>query len=198
MRIIVVGASGTIGKAVVDALEQSHEVVKASRNGEIRVDLSSPDSIKEMYTRVSDIDAIVCAAGNATFGPLNSLTDEDIELGVRNKLMGQINLVRYGRECLNNGGSFTLTTGILAHSPGAATVMVTMINRGLEAFVEAAAFDMSKQQRVNAVCPPLIKETAEKMGWGPGGMPAAEIAKYYVQLVESKANGMLLGPAHSE
>lgn len=72
-----------------------------------------------------------------------------------------------------------------------------MINRGLEAFVEAAALDMPRNQRLNAVCPPMAKETAEKMGWGPGGVPAAEIAKYYLQSVESGFNGMLFGPTHS-
>ncbi len=198
MRIIVVGATGTLGKATVNALKQNHEVIKASRKGDIHVDLSIPESIKEMYEQVSHIDAIVCTAGDAKFGPLDSFSDEDFEFSLDNKLMGQINLVRYGGEHVNEGGVFTLTTGMLAHSPGAATVMLAMINRGLEAFVEAAAFNTPKNQRLNAVCPPMARETAEKMGWGPGGVPATEIAKYYVQSVESNLNGALIGPAHAD
>ena len=197
MRIVVVGATGTLGKAAVNAFKQNHEVIKASRKGDIHIDLSIPESIKEMYKHVSDIDAIVCAAGGAKFGPIESLSDEDFKFSLSNKLMGQINLVRYGREYVNEGGVFTLTTGVLAHNPNAATVMLTMINRGLEAFVEALALDMPKDQRLNAVCPPLANETAEKMGWGPGVMSAAAIAKYYVQSVESNLNGALFGPAHS-
>jgi NAD(P)-dependent dehydrogenase (short-subunit alcohol dehydrogenase family) len=197
MKIIVVGATGTLGKATVNALKQNHEIIKASRKGDIRVDLNIPRSIKEMYEQVTDIDAIVCAAGDAKFGPLDSFSDEDFEFSLGNKLLGQINLVRYGGEHVNEGGVFTLTTGILAHSPSAATVMLTMINRGLEAFVEAAALDMPKNQRLNAVCPPMAKETAEKLGWGPGGVPASEIAKYYVQSVENNVNGALIGPVHS-
>lgn len=198
MRILVVGATGTLGKATVDALKPNHEVLKASRKGDIRVDLGSPESIMKMVEQITDIDAIVCAAGDATFGPLESLSDENFAFSLGNKLMGQINLVRYGQEHLNEGGVFTLTTGVLAHRPTAATVMLSMINRGLEAFVEAAAPNMPINQRINAVCPPMAKETAEKLGWGPGGVPAAEIAAYYVQSVESSVNGALIGPAHSE
>ena len=198
MRIIVVGASGTLGKAAVDALKQQHDIIHASRNSEVQVDLSDPASIKAMYAQVTDIDAVVCAAGDARFGPLADLTDTDFDLSLGNKLMGQINLVRFGREHLNEAGVFTLTTGMLAHMPNAATVMLTMINRALEAFVEAAALDMPRNQRLNAVCSPMAKETAEKMGWGPGGVPAAEIAKYYVQSLESDLNGALIGPSHSD
>ncbi len=198
MRIVVVGASGTLGKAAVNALQQNHDIIQASRNGEVQVDLSNPASIKAMYAQVTDIDAVVCAAGDARFGPLQALTDADFDLSLSNKLMGQINLVRYGQEHLNESGVFTLTTGMLAHMPNAATVMLTMINRALEAFVEAAALDMPKNQRLNAVCSPMAKETAEKMGWGPGGVPAAEIAKYYVQSLQGDLNGALIGPAHTD
>jgi len=197
VKIIIVGATGTIGRAVVNLFESKHEIIKASRNGDVRVDLSNPDSIKEMYGEVPEIDAVVCAAGDARFGPLDSFSDKDFQFSLGSKLMGQVNLVRFGRGNINDGGVFTLTTGVLAHSPDSATVMLTMINRGLEAFVEAAALDMPRNQRLNAVCPPMAKETAEKMGWGPGGVPAAEIAKYYLQSVESGFNGTLFGPTHS-
>jgi NAD(P)-dependent dehydrogenase (short-subunit alcohol dehydrogenase family) len=196
MKIIIVGATGTIGRAIVNLFESKHEVVKASRNGDVRVDISNPGSIKEMYGEISNIDAVLCAAGDAVFGSLNSLSNRDFQFSLGSKLMGQINLVRFGREHLNDGGVFTLTTGILAHSPNAETVMLTMINRGLEAFVEAASLDMPRNQHLNAVCPPMAKETVEKMGWGPDGVPAAEIAKYYLQSVESDLNGAFFGPTH--
>ena len=198
MRVVVVGATGTLGQAAVDALKENHEIIRASRKGDIRVDLSIPASIKEMYARVSSVDAIVSTAGDGTFGPLDSFSDDDFEFSLSNKLMGQINLVRYAGDSVNAGGVFTITTGVLAHNPNAATVMLTMINRALEAFVEAAALDMPKNQRLNAVCPPMAKETAEKMGWGPGGVPAAEIAQYYVQSLESNLIGALIGPEHSD
>ncbi|MEJ1364549.1 MAG: short chain dehydrogenase [Candidatus Sedimenticola sp. (ex Thyasira tokunagai)] len=196
MKILVIGASGTIGSAVAAAFDRGHEVIRASRNGDVQVDLSNPDSIKAMFQAVSGIDAVISAAGNANFGPLDSLTDKDFAFSLGNKLMGQINLVRHGRNHVNPGGVITLTTGILAHNPSPHSVMLTMINRGLEGFVESAALDMPNQQRLNAVCPPMAKETAEKLGWGPGGTPAVDIAEYYVQSIESGRNGALLGPTH--
>jgi len=198
MKIIVVGASGTIGKAVVEALEPDHQILKASRKGEVNVDLSNPNSIKDMYNSVSNIDAVLCAAGGASFGSLNSFSDKDFDFGLGNKLMGQVNLVRYGIEYLNENGVFTLNTGILAHSYSDSSVMLTMINRGLEGFVESAALGMPKNQKINAVWPPMVKETAEKLGWGPGGMPAAEVAQFYVQSLSRELNGSIIGPMHSK
>jgi NAD(P)-dependent dehydrogenase (short-subunit alcohol dehydrogenase family) len=197
MKIIIVGASGTIGKAVVSALKMNHEVIRASRSGDLPVDLTNSDSIRAMFANVSGVDGVISVAGEAKFGPLDTLSDADFDLGLQSKLMGQVNLVRLGLEHVNPGGIFVLTTGILAHNPNPASVMLTMINRGLEGFVEAAALNFKGGTRINAVCPPLAKETAEKMGWGPGGVAAAEIAKYYVRAVESNLSGISLGPTHS-
>jgi len=196
MKVVVIGASGTIGQAVVTALGERHEVIRASRSGEVKVDLSDPKSIRTMYDIVTNIDAIVCAAGTAAFGPLDQLADDDFAFGLENKLMGQLNLVRYGRICLGDNASFTLTSGILAHQPGPATALISVINAGIEVFIKAAAIDMPRGQRVNAVCPPLVKETAEKLGWGPGGIPAAEVAEFYVQALEGDMNGRSIGPLH--
>lgn len=196
MKIIVIGATGTIGKAVVSALAKDHEVVGASRRGDVAVDLSNPDSIKAMYQSVKGIDAVISAAGEARFGPIDSLTDEDVDLGLKSKLLGQINLVRFGQKHLNRGGVITLTTGILAHNPSPQVPMLTMINLGLEGFVAAVAQDMPNETRLNAVCPPMARETAEKMGWGQGGVPTAEIANYYVQSILSDESGVSFGPLH--
>ena len=198
MKILIIGATGTIGAAVVSSLEKKHEVIGASRKGGVQVDLSDPASIRAMYQSIKDVDAVISAAGEARFGSIDSMTNEDINLGLKSKLMGQINLVRFGRKYLKEGSVITLTTGILAHNPNPQVPMLTMINLGLEGFVEASAQDMPNSMRLNAVCPPMARETAEKLGWGPGGVPAAEIAKYYVKSVEGKANGMVFGPLHSE
>ena len=142
MKIIIIGATGTIGAAVASALEKEHEVIGASRKGDVQIDLSNPDSIKAMYQSAQDIDAVISTAGEARFGSIDSLPNEDFNLGLKSKLMGQINLVRYGRNHLKNGGVITLTTGILAHNPNPQVPMLTMINLGLEGFVEASAQDM--------------------------------------------------------
>jgi len=115
MKIVVIGATGTIGLAVADLLSKRHTVVRVGhRRGDRQVDLASPDSIKNLYRAVAPFDALVSAAGLAKFGALNELTDEDFRLGFSNKLMGQINLVRVGLSQIADRGSFTLTSGVLS------------------------------------------------------------------------------------
>ena len=94
MKIIIIGATGTVGAAVASALEKEHEVIGASRKGDVQVDLSNPAAIKAMYQSAQDIDAVISAAGEARFGWMDSLTNEGFNLGLKSKLMGQINLVR--------------------------------------------------------------------------------------------------------
>ena len=128
MKVILVGASGTIGSAVAEALADKHEVISASRNGDDKIDLSDPRSITAMYETVGKIDAVISTAGSGAFGPLDALTDEDFSFGLGNKLMGQINLVRLGRDYVNDNGVFALTSGILAIQPNPASVLLTTLN----------------------------------------------------------------------
>jgi len=193
MRIIVIGATGTIGQAVTEALSGDHDVISASRHGDVRVDLSDPQSILAMYEKTGKVDAVISTAGSGAFGPLDALSDEDFVFGLGNKLMGQINLVRFGREYLNDGGFFTLTSGILANQPNPASVLLTTLNSGVEGFVRAAALGMPRQQKINAVSPPLVKETAEKMGWGPNGVPAVDVAQLYLQSIKGRRSGHVFG-----
>ena len=113
MKIIVIGATGTIGVEVAKALSASkHEVVRASRNGEFKVNLEDSASIHAMFNEIPAVDAVISCAGNAAFRPFVDLTDADCELGLRSKLMGQVTLARIAKDHLRDGGSITLTTGI--------------------------------------------------------------------------------------
>jgi NAD(P)-dependent dehydrogenase (short-subunit alcohol dehydrogenase family) len=193
MKVILVGASGTIGSAVAEALADKHEVISASRNGDVKIDLSDPRSITAMYETVGKIDAVISTAGSGAFGPLDALTDEDFSFGLGNKLMGQINLVRLGRDYVNDNGVFALTSGILAIQPNPASVLLTTLNSAVEGFVRAAALGLPRNQNIMAVSPPLIRETAQKMGWGDGGMPVKEIAEIYRQAIENPVSGTVTG-----
>ena len=194
MKILIIGVTGTIGSAVAAALGSRHEVIGASRRGSLAVDLGDPRSIESLLAEVGELDAIVSTAGVAKFGKLDELSDEDFALGLGNKLMGQVNLIRLGRRHLRDRGSITLTSGILARMPNPMSSMLTMINAGLEGFVRAAALDLPRRLRANVVSPPLVAETVVKMGWGTGGLPAARVAEAYVQAVEGEMSGAVIEP----
>jgi NAD(P)-dependent dehydrogenase (short-subunit alcohol dehydrogenase family) len=194
MRILVIGATGTIGRAIVDALAARHEVIPASqRSTPLTVDLAQPDSIRALYRAVGPVDAVVCAAGQARFAPLLELSDDDFQFSLANKLMGQVNLVRFGFEAVRDGGSFTLTGGVLARAPMPGSAAISLVNAGLEGFARAAALEAPRGVRVNVVSPPWVTETLQALGMDPSlGQPAATVAQRYVQSVEGGQTGVVL------
>ncbi|HXT48877.1 MAG TPA: short chain dehydrogenase [Gemmatimonadaceae bacterium] len=199
MRILIVGATGTIGRPVVAALQGSHELVLASRQkAHEKVDISDPASIRALYARVGKLDAVVCAAGDARFKPFAELTDEDFAFSMGSKLMGQVNLVRYGFASVNDGGSFTLTSGVLAQQPMIGSGAVSLVNSALEGFTRAAALEAPRKIRVNVVSPPWITETLIAYKMDPaGGLPAAVVARSYVTSIEGKQNGAVISPSNA-
>jgi NAD(P)-dependent dehydrogenase (short-subunit alcohol dehydrogenase family) len=196
MRILVVGATGTIGRAVVTALSSTNEIVPASRRSTpITVDLANAESVRAMYGSTGELDAVVCAAGEAKFAPLAQLTDADFRFCLDNKLMGQVNLVRLGFEHVRDRGSFTLTTGVLAHAPMPGSAAISLVNAAVEGFVRAAALEAPRGIRVNAVSPPWVTETLVALKMDPAqGLPAAVVARSYVDSVTGRASGAVLEP----
>lgn len=196
MRILVVGATGTIGRAVVDALSAGNEIISASsRSKTIKVDIADPASIQQMYRALGKLDAVICAAGQAKFAPLAQLSDADFRFCLENKLMGQVNLVRFGFGHMRDGGSFTLTTGILAQAPIPGSAAISLVNAGLEGFVRAAALEAPRKIRVNAVSPPWITETLQALKMDTSqGLPAAIVARTYVRSVTGTDSGATLQP----
>jgi NAD(P)-dependent dehydrogenase (short-subunit alcohol dehydrogenase family) len=197
MRILIVGATGTIGRPLVAALEGKHELVLASRQkSHEQVDLADTASIRALYKRVGKLDAVVCAAGEARFKPFAQLSDDDFEFSMRSKLMGQVNLVRYGFDSVNDGGSFTLTSGILAQQPMIGSGAVSLVNSALEGFTRAAALEAPRKIRVNVVSPPWVTETLIAFKMDPaGGLPAVNVARAYVASIEGKQSGEVISPS---
>lgn len=196
MRIIVIGATGTIGSEVVAALEGRHEVVRVGRqSGEHQVDIASRESIERLFQAVGPFDALVSAAGLTRFKPLDKLSDEDFQFCLDNKLMGQVNLVRYGLAHVRDGGSFTLTSGVLTYEPIPGSSAISLVNGGLEAFARAAAREVPRGVRVNVVSPPWVTETLEEIDRDvdlANSLRAREVAKAYVESVEGSRNGEVL------
>lgn len=194
VKVLLVGATGTIGSAIDTALSQrDHVVVRVGHaSGDHQVDLADPVSIDALYGEVGQVDAVICAAGVAEFGTLQALDQEDYRASLDNKLMGQVNLVRAGLAYVGEGGSFTLTSGNLSREPQPGTVAVAMVGGALDAFARAAALDLDGR-RINVVSPGWVKETMESMGMDPEpGVPADEVAATYLEALEGDMSGEVL------
>lgn len=194
MRVAVIGASGTIGKAICELLSrEGMEVIKASRSTSPRIQIENPASVESFYQEVGELDAVICAAGNPAFGPLNELSDEQIQESFASKLAGQIFVVRKGLDKINPGGIFILTGGTLAHQPWPGTSMAAMVNAALEGFARAAALDLTENRRIITIHPPLVKETAPMFGIDDSPWPpAATVAQTYLDALKSEQTGVPL------
>ncbi|MBK8466610.1 MAG: short chain dehydrogenase [Chloracidobacterium sp.] len=196
MKIILIGASGTIGKRIYDRFAKKHEVVQASRSGgDVSVDITDAASIQKMYESVKGIDTVICVAGPAKFGAFSELTEEDFYVGIRGKMMGQVNLVRIGQKYLNDGGSFTLTTGILADEPVFGSVSLSLVNGAVNSFAKAAAQELPRGMRINVVCPTVVEDSAEAYAeFFPGFDPVSmdRVVNGYVRAVETRMTGEII------
>ncbi|HDS6411843.1 TPA: short chain dehydrogenase [Klebsiella oxytoca] len=195
MKIIVIGASGTVGRAVAQELNQRHEVIRVGRTqGDYQVDITSQQSVQSLFEKIGQVDAIVSATGNLFFGPLATMTDRDFNQGLQDKLLGQIRLALTGQHYLNDGGSITLISGIVAHEPIAQGVNATTVNAGLEGFVRAAACELPRGLRINLISPTVLTESAAAYdGFFPGfaSVPAASVAQAYRRSVEGVQSGRI-------
>lgn len=173
MKILIIGGNGTIGKRVSEHFSPKHEVkIGGRRTGDVKVNIADSKSIEAMFKKVGSVDAVVCIAGEAKWAALEAMSEEDFYIGLRSKLMGQVNLVRIGQGYLNAGGSFTLTTGILADHPVDLTTSAAMVNGGIHSFVKAAALEMRKGIRINVVSSGLVEDAVDKYAaYFPGTTP---------------------------
>jgi NAD(P)-dependent dehydrogenase (short-subunit alcohol dehydrogenase family) len=196
MRIILIGSNGTIGSHVATELEKRHEVIFASANkGPLKVNITSASSIRSMYKFVGKFDAVVCTAGTAYLGPFHSMKEKDFYIGIKSKMMGQINLVMLGKNKISEGGSFTLTTGILYRDPIREGTALSMVNNAIHGFVLGASIELRRRARLNAVSPGLVEPAAGVLGaYFPGHIPVPmwRVVQGYVKSVEGFATGQVI------
>ncbi len=194
MKVIVIGATGTIGKAIVKSIAERHEVITVSRSRTaVTVDLADKSSIVDMYRSTGRVDAVICSAGLASFGPFGTLTDSDYALGINNKMMGQVNVVRIGLDYLNTNGSFTLTSGILSRKPMVGSAAISLVNSALEGFVRAAALEMPRGFRINIISPNWVIDTLKAFNMDPSiGTPVEVVAQAYMLALEGSMSGEVL------
>ena len=196
MKILIIGGNGTIGKKVCRHLSLKHEIIIAARTtGDVLVDMGDPNSIQNMYASLDKIDALVCIAGEAKWAAFDTMTEEDFYIGIKSKLMGQVNLVRRGIDFVNPGGSFTLTTGILADDPVEMTTSAAMVNGGIHSFVSAASLELMHKFRINVVSPGLVEDAVDKYAsYFPGHnpIPMQQVVNAYVRSIEGRGTGEII------
>jgi NAD(P)-dependent dehydrogenase (short-subunit alcohol dehydrogenase family) len=196
MRILVIGASGTIGKRLTPVLAQQHEIITAGRNsGEVRVDISSEQSIKELFEQVKNIDACICIAASGPLDDFATLTEQQLQADLKGKLFGQMNIVLIGQHHINNNGCFTLTSGIFADIPYKGVTGGGIISGALHSFVLSASIELPRNIRINAVSPGLAEDSAKEYGHLFPGMPAVAMNKLtaaYAKTIEDNFNGQIL------
>ena len=196
MKILIIGGKGTIGKKVSNHFSKKHEVLIAGRNsGDIVVDIVNSQSIQAMFESIGNIDAVVCIAGDAKWASFDSMTEEDFYIGLKSKLMGQVNLVRIGQNYFNAGGSFTLSTGILADHPVELTSSPAMVNGGIHSFVKAVSMELQNGIRINVVSSGLVEDAVDKYeAYFPGHnpIPMKKVINGYVKSVEGKGTGEII------
>jgi len=196
MKILIIGGNGTIGSTVAAHFKQNNDVLIAGRtSGDVTVDIADSKSIKFMFENIGKMDAIICIAGEAKWADFNELTEDDYYIGLRSKLMGQVNLVRIGQHYLNPNGSLTLSTGILADDPVVKTTSAAMVNGGIHSFVKAVALEIQNGTRINVVSSGMVEDAYEKYkDYFPGHnpIPMPKVVNAYVRSVNGKGNGEVI------
>lgn len=187
MKIILIGATGTIGRAVAQELGQRHHIIAVGKSrGEHQVDVTRSDSIRALFERVGKVDAIVSTTGGLHFGPLAEMTAEQFKIGLHDKLLGQVDLALIGQHYLNAGGSITLTSGIVSDEPIRYGANASAVNMAIDGFVRGAAVELGGI-RINSVSPTVLTESLDSYGpyfQGFESAPASRVALAYSRSVE--------------
>lgn len=190
MRILLLGR-GIIGSAVEKDLSERHEVVALTRSTNPSVDVTNEESLKELFASQGKFDALINCIGHVPFGAFGELSAADYLTGFNGKVLPQINLSRLATENLNDNGSITLTSGILARYPIAGAAAASMANGAIESFVMATAPVLPRGIRLNVVSPSLLEEATNFYAAFPGVIPVSShrVARAYAQSVEGIETG---------
>jgi len=196
MKIVIVGASGAVGKAAVEALSGRHEIIGVGRtSGDVQMDIEDVDSIRAMYQQVGRVDAVVSAVGHVHFGVVHEMTSDQFMEGVLGKVLPQVNLVLEGFDYMNDRGSFTVTSGVLNRDPIPGGSCAAAANGALDGFVMGAAVDMPRGIRINAVSPEVLEVCRAKYeGFFHGHVHVSNeaVGLAYSKAVEGCLSGQVL------
>ncbi|MFZ6653740.1 short chain dehydrogenase [Undibacterium sp. TJN19] len=195
MKIIIIGAHGTIGKAVASELAARHEIIRVGRSaGDFQADISDTTQIRQLFEKTGKVDAVVVAAGHVHFGPLATMQEEHFHIGLNDKLMGQVNVAQIARDYLNDGGSITLTSGVVGDEPIRNGASAAMVNAALEGFVRGAAIELPRGLRINVISPGLLEDSVAVFGEyfrGFETVSSLRVGQAYSRSVEGAQTGQV-------
>lgn len=193
MKLILIGANGTVGNAITKELGTRHDIIRVGKtSGDIQLDIGNSAQVRDMFARTGKVDGVVIAAGSVHFGAWSDMEEQHFHLGLNSKLMGQVNVAHIGQQYLNDGGSITLTSGIVGEVPVRFGVNAAMVNAAIEGFVRGAAIELPRGLRINAVSPALLDESVAKLGHlflGLESVSSKRVALGYARSVDGAETG---------
>ena len=196
MRVLIIGAGGTIGKKLTPRLRKNHDVITAGRSsGDVNVDISSQESIKRMFDKLPKVDACICIAASGPMDDFATITEDQLKTDMQAKLFGQINLVLIGQHYLNDNGCFTLTSGVFADVPYKGVTGGALTSGALHSFTLSASVQLPRNLRINVVSPGMAEDSAAAYAQNFPGLavvPMESITDAYELTVEQEINGQIL------
>lgn len=166
-KVVVVGGSSGIGYAAAElAKGEGADVMIASRNAEklkaaadklgvkgIAADVTSDDSVAELFRACGPVDHVVVTAAQLRTGPFKTVAMDDVRATMEGKFWGAWRVARAAR--IRQGGSLTLVSGFLSVRPRPNSAIVSAANGALESLTRALALELAPV-RVNCVSPGII------------------------------------------
>jgi NAD(P)-dependent dehydrogenase (short-subunit alcohol dehydrogenase family) len=166
-KVVVIGGSSGIGLATAElAMKEGADVVIASRSAAkldpvaerlkvtaVSADVTSDQSVAELFRRAGPVDHVVLTAAQLRTGPFKTVAMEDVRATMEAKFWGAWRVAREAE--IRPGGSLTLVTGFLSVRPRPNSAIISAANGALESLARALALELAPV-RVNAVSPGVV------------------------------------------
>ena len=166
-KVVVIGGSSGIGLATAElAKKEGADVIIASRSAAkldpvaerltvmaIPTDVTSDQSVADLFRRTGPVDHVVLTAAQLRTGPFKTVAMEDVRATIEGKFWGAWRVAREAD--IRPGGSLTLVTGFLSVRPRPNSAIISAANGALESLARALALELAPV-RVNAVSPGVI------------------------------------------
>ncbi len=199
-KIVVVGATGRLGRVVVGGLND-YEVVRAGRSGpDLKIDALDFESVSDVFASVGTFDGLISCIGGTPFKTFEELTMEDFALGLSKKCFSQLNLAKAAIPYLTENGSITLTSGIIGDEPILAGSCAAAANGALNTCVSTLAAEYAGKLRINIVSPSIIENSVEDYGMLFDGFePTSKkrIVEAYRRTISAPISGRVLRQTRS-